>query len=81
MFRTEISRLMRKILVLGVLTTGLVIASTGLIENKAGAAICCDQCYVNFDNCLLNCNDNQTCIAGCNATLNHCVLFCNSLCN
>lgn len=79
MFRTEISKLMRKMLVLAVLTTGLVIASTGVVENKAGAAICCSQCYINFDNCLNNCSD-QTCIDGCNNTLNRCVQFCNSGC-
>ena len=81
MFRREISRLVQRILVLAVLTTALAFAYAGLGENSAAAAICCEQCYINFDNCLLNCNDNQTCIAGCNATLEHCVRFCNSLCN
>jgi len=80
MFRTEISRVMRRILVLAVLMTGLAVASSGLVENKAGAAICCSQCYINFDNCLNNCNDDPACVAGCNNTLNHCVQFCNSGC-
>jgi len=79
MFRTEVSRLMRKVLVLAVLTTGLVIASMGVAENKAGAAICCSQCYINFDNCLNGCSD-QACVDGCNNTLNRCVQFCNSGC-
>jgi hypothetical protein len=39
---------------------------------SAGAAICCSQRWENFDNCRLNCNDNPTCIAGCNSTLEHC---------
>ena len=80
MFRTEVSKLMRRILILAVLTGGLVLASSGLVQNKAGAAICCSQCLENFDNCLLFCNDNQTCIDGCNSTLNHCYRFCDSLC-
>lgn len=79
MSRTEILRLMRRFLVLVVLTVGLLFAATGL-ENKAGAAICCSQCYINFDNCLNNCNDDPGCVQGCNNTLNHCVQFCNSGC-
>jgi hypothetical protein len=80
MSRTEMSKLMRRIVVLAVMITGLAFASSGLVQNSAGAAICCEQCYINFDNCLLGCNDNQTCITGCNNTLNHCVQFCNSGC-
>ena len=76
MFRAEISKLARKILVLAVLTTGLVFASSGLVENTAHANISCDQCLINFDNCLLFCDDNQACIDGCNATLLHCYRFC-----
>jgi hypothetical protein len=71
--------LMRRGLLLAVLTAGLVFVSFGWAENSAGAAICCDQCYVNFDNCLNNCSD-QTCIDGCNTTLNNCLRFCNSGC-
>jgi hypothetical protein len=79
MSRTEISKLMRRIMVLAVLMLGLAVASTGLVENKAGAAICCSQCYINFDNCLNGCSD-QACVTGCNNTLNHCTQFCNSGC-
>jgi hypothetical protein len=79
MFRTEISKLMRRIFMLAVLVTGLVLASSGLVGKTAGAAICCNQCYVNFDNCLNNCSD-QTCIDGCNTTLEHCTRFCDSGC-
>ena len=74
MFRTNISKLMRRILALAVLTTGLVIASSGLVQSNA-AAICCDQCLINFDNCLNNCSD-QACIDACNATLVQCHQFC-----
>ena len=66
-------KLVRKMLVLAVLTTGLMFASFG---NNARANISCDQCLINFDNCLLFCDDNQACIDGCNATLLHCYRFC-----
>jgi len=80
MTRTEISKLMRRaVLVLG-LAIGLAFASSGVVEKKVeGAAICCEQCYINFDNCLNNCS-TQTCVDGCNATLNNCTRFCNSGC-
>jgi hypothetical protein len=80
MFRTEVSKLMRRMLVLAVLITGLALASSGLVQRNANAAICCSQCFVNFDNCLNNCGSNQTCIDGCNATLERCHRFCNSGC-
>lgn len=79
MSRREISKLVRRIFVLAVLTTGLALSSSGLVGNTAGAAICCNQCYINFDNCLNGCGD-QTCIDGCNNTLNHCTRFCDSGC-
>lgn len=79
MSRKEISKLVRRFFVLAVLTTGLALSSSGLVGNTAGAAICCSQCYVNFDNCLNGCGD-QTCIDGCNNTLNHCTRFCDSGC-
>lgn len=80
MFRIEILRLVRRVLILAILTTGLALAASGLVGNNAGAAICCEQCFVNFDNCLNNCSDNQQCIAACNTTLNSCHRYCDSLC-
>lgn len=80
MFRIEVLRLVRRVLMLAVLTTGLALAASGLVGNNARAAICCSQCYVNFDNCLNNCNDDPGCIQGCNTTLDHCTNFCNSGC-
>ena len=79
MFRTEISRLVRRILVLAVLTTGLVFASSGLVENNVAANICCDQCWINFDNCLNNCS-TQACIDQCNVALQNCHRFCDPGC-
>lgn len=79
MVRTDIFKLVRRVFVLAVLTTGLALSSSGLLGNNAGAAICCSQCYVNFDNCLNGCS-TQACVDGCNATLEHCTQFCNSGC-
>jgi len=79
MSRMEVSKLVRRALVLAVLITGLALSSSGLVGNNAGAAICCSQCYVNFDNCLNNCSD-QACIDQCNVTLEHCTRFCDSGC-
>lgn len=81
MSRKELSGLIRRILALVVLTAGLVLASSGLVGSHATAAICCEQCWINFDNCLNNCNDDPGCVQGCNTTVEHCLRFCNSLCN
>lgn len=80
MFHTEITSLIRRLLVLAVLITGLVFATSDFGGSQAGAAICCEQCFVNFDNCLNDCSDNQACIDGCNHTLQSCHRFCDSLC-
>ena len=80
MSRTDVSRVMRRILVLAVLVMGLALASSGLGQTNAVAAVCCSQCPENFDNCLLLCNDDPGCIAGCNSAWEHCNRFCDSLC-
>ena len=69
------SKLMRRFLVLAVLTSGLLFASSGLVEKNAYANIGCCQCWDNFDNCLNNCS-TQACIDSCNVTLEHCHRFC-----
>ena len=79
MFRTEFSKLMRRMLVLAVLLTGLAVASSGVVEDKALANIPCCQCWTNFDNCLLGCS-TQACVTACNVTLEHCHQFCEPSC-
>lgn len=79
MFRTEVSKLLRRILVLAVLVTSLALASSGVVENNALANIPCCQCWENFDNCLLGCSD-QACVDACNAALEHCHRFCDPSC-
>lgn len=81
MVRIEILRLARRVLVLVVLTTGLALAVSGSLGNKAGAsAICCDQCFINYDNCYDNCNGNTACQQACYNTLVNCHLHCNPDC-
>lgn len=79
MFLTEFSKLMRRMLVLAVLLTGLAVASSGVVEDKALANIPCCQCWTNFDNCLLGCSD-QACVTACNVTLERCHQFCDPSC-
>ena len=80
MVRKETQRLLRRVLMLAILTTGLTLAASGLGGNKAGAAICCDQCFANYDTCYLNCNGNEACEDACYNTLITCHLHCNPDC-
>jgi len=80
MVRKDVQRLLRRFLILAVLMTGLTLAAFGVVENKAGAAICCDQCFLNYDNCVDGCGGNPTCEQGCYNTLVSCYRFCNPNC-
>lgn len=80
MVRKEVHRLLRRVLMLAVLTVGLVFAASGLVGNNAGAAICCDQCFYNYDNCYDNCNGNAACEQACYNTLVTCHRYCNPDC-
>lgn len=80
MVREETQRLLRRVLMLAVLTTGLTLAASGLVGNTAGAAICCDQCFINYDNCFDSCNGNSACEQACYNTLVTCHLHCNPDC-
>ena len=81
MVRKEIQRLLRRGFVLAALLTSLTLASSGgVVENSAGAAICCDQCFENYYNCFDNCAGNPTCEQACHNTLVSCYRFCNPDC-
>ena len=80
MVRIETQRLLRRFLILVVLMTGLFLAASDVTQNKAGAAICCDQCFLNYDNCVDGCGGNPTCEQGCYNTLVSCYRFCNPNC-
>ena len=80
MVSKEIQRLLRRVLMLAILTTGLTLAASGLVGNNAGAAICCDQCYENYDMCYGGCGGNPTCEQACYNTLVSCHRYCNPDC-
>lgn len=80
MFRKEILTLVRRVLLLAVLTAGLALASSGLLGNSAGAAICCSVCFSNYDTCYDNCNGNEACEDACYGTLITCHNHCNPDC-
>lgn len=80
MFRTEMMGLIRRLLVLAVLITGLAFVASDLGGSKAGAAICCGQCFINYDNCYDACNGNEACEDACYSTLITCHNHCNPDC-
>lgn len=80
MVRKEIQKLLRRVLILAVLMTGLTLAASGLVGNSAGAAICCDQCFENYDNCVEGCSGNPACEQACYNTLVTCYRYCNPYC-
>jgi len=80
MVRKEKLSLLRRVLMLAVLTTGLSLAASGLVNHSADAAICCDQCFINYDNCYDACNGNEACEQACYNTLVNCHLHCNPDC-
>ena len=80
MVRKEIKSLLRRVLILAVLMTGLALAASGLAGNNAGAAICCDQCFENYYNCVDGCGGNPTCEQACYNTLTNCYRYCNPNC-
>jgi len=79
MVRKEMHRLLRRVLMLAVLTTGLALAASGLVGSNAGAAICCDQCLINYDVCYGGCTDSA-CEQACYNTLVSRYRYCNPDC-
>jgi hypothetical protein len=80
MIRKETQRLLRRFLMLAILTAGLTLAASGLGGNKAGAAICCNQCFANYDSCVDACGGNPSCEQTCYNKLVTCHLHCNPDC-
>ncbi len=73
------SKLVRRILMLTVLTTGLALSSSELVGNTAGAVTCCSQCIDNYGACLNACS-TQACIDKCDTVFGHCYLLCDPNC-
>lgn len=64
MLKTETLRLVRRLMVLSVLILTLTVISSGMFGSNARAAISCQQCEDNFDQCQANCPDELP--HGCN---------------
>lgn len=64
MLKTETLRLIRKLMVLSVLVLTLSLMSSGMFGGRAMAAVSCQQCEDNFDQCQFNCPDELP--HGCN---------------
>lgn len=75
MVHKKIHRLLRRVLILAVLTTGLALAASGLGSN-ARANMDCDQCLINYDMCYGGCTDSA-CEQACHNTLINCYRYCN----
>lgn len=73
-------RLVRRFLTLCLLLGCLAFVSSDLNGGKTGAAICCDQCFNNYDNCYDACNGNTACENACYNTLVNCHRYCNPDC-
>lgn len=80
MFCNDSMRLVRRLAVLAVLIAGLAFAAADFGGGKAVAAICCDQCFTNYDNCYLACDGNEACEDACYSTLIICHNHCNPDC-
>ena len=55
MLKTETLRLVRRLMVLSFLVLTLTVMSSGAFGSRAMAAVSCQQCEDNFDQCQFNC--------------------------
>ena len=83
MFNEGTRKIVRKLSMLAILITCLVLASTEG-TNKAKAATCCSACTPNYHSCLSYCGicgcDQQFCIINCNNYRQNCVSTCDPSC-
>jgi hypothetical protein len=69
-------RLVRKLFILLVMTASLVVASTSPLVKKA-AAVPCEQCDINYSNCLASCEPcTSAALAFCENRYNRCLSTC-----
>lgn len=79
MFNPDLFRLTRKLFALVALLVCLAFAATDLGTTGARAAICCDQCFYNYDVCVDGCT-TTACEQSCYDTLVNCHRYCNPDC-
>ena len=80
MLQIQTRRLVRRFLILTALLTFLAFTAFRPAAPEARAAICCDQCWTNLDNCLEACNGDASCESSCHTTFNNCYRYCNYDC-
>jgi hypothetical protein len=69
-------KLLRKLLILGVLSSGLFVAfSFGTGQTRA-SLICCDLCEPNYWSCLATCGVDDKCPELCEETRQQCMISC-----
>lgn len=78
--RTEIRRLMRRLLALGVLVVALGFASSDFAGGTTVAAPCCSSCDPAYENCIANCGGDPTCETNCQNRLFSCYRWCSFSC-
>lgn len=78
--RTEMRRLVRKLLMLGVLAVALAFASSDLAGGTTSAAPCCSSCDPDYESCMAGCGGNPTCESWCQNRLFSCYRWCSFSC-
>lgn len=71
-------RLIRRLMILLVLAITLLCASPSPVERKAVASTPCEQCEVNYDECLIGCGDPApgACMFFCEWSYDRCLRTC-----
>jgi hypothetical protein len=82
MKQSQVSRLVRKLIVLSILVLCLGVFSFGFGEKETFAAACCSSCDSDYDSCITSCGDPapSACIFFCNRQHNRCLSTCDSGC-
>jgi len=82
MIRPEKSRLVRKLLTLGMLIACLCLFTFTSSSNRVSAAACCSSCAPAYDSCVTGCGDPATsaCLNFCQNRYNRCLATCDQGC-
>jgi len=82
MIRPEMSRLVRKLLTLGMLVACLCLFTMVSPGNRVAAAACCSSCDPAYESCVTGCGDpaSSACLNFCERRYERCVHGCNPGC-
>lgn len=79
MFTSQMSRLARKLSMLGILVVCLVMLSADFGGKRSLAAACCSTCGPAYDACVDNCQ-SPPCLRFCQTTFDQCCSTCDPGC-